>query len=268
MAAELVGVAFSIARQRLARFLARVGLRPDHLTILGVLFTCGAGVAIALGRPYWRVWGIPLIFLAGACDMLDGEMAKEGKLATRFGGILDSCCDRISDAVLFAGLGLYFAWMPDVPAGAARQANLTLLVLVFLGALWAYLTSYIRARAENSVPSCGGGFWQRGERVVTFFVGLVFVNPTMIVWILGLWPATTVAHRFWRARRASALVEAGQSDAVATLQPKGLLGVLLWRWDRHGLPFDLHIGVPILMLALGNIPATFDPLRRLLEASG
>jgi phosphatidylglycerophosphate synthase len=192
-------------------------------------------------------------------------VAKTGNLASRFGGILDSCCDRISDAALFAGLGLYFAWMPDVPAGGARQANLTLLALVFLGTLWAFLTSYIKARAENSVPSCGGGFWQRGERVVTFFVGLVFVNPTMIVWILGLWPVTTVAHRLWRAHRASALVEAGQSDAVATLQPRGLPAILLWRWDRHGLLFDVHIGVPILMLAIWKIPATFDPLRQLLE---
>jgi CDP-diacylglycerol--glycerol-3-phosphate 3-phosphatidyltransferase len=262
MAAEFIGFALQSVRERLARLLVRAGLRPDHVTVLGVLFTAGAGIAIAAGRPYWRPWGLALLLLAGACDMLDGSMAKVGNLGTRFGGILDSCCDRISDFALYAGLALYFAAQPDATDAAARQPNLTLILLAFLGMGWAFLISYIKARAENTVPSCGGGFWQRGERVVTVLIGLAFMHLTTIVWILGLWPITTVAHRLWRARRTAAMMGSAGAVGETEVQPKGLLAVVLWRWGRKGLPFDIHIGVPILMLIFWDIPP-IDPLRQL-----
>jgi phosphatidylglycerophosphate synthase len=201
--------------------------------------------------------------MAGACDMLDGTMAKLGNLQSRFGGILDSCCDRVSDFALYAGAGGYFLLHPGVAADGSPQPNLTLVLLAAMGFLWGFLISYIKARAENVVPSCGGGFWQRGERVVTFLTGLTFCHLTTIVWILGIWPLATVAHRLWRARRACAMGPGASAEAIEALRPQGWLALVLWKWDRRGIPFDIHVGIPILMLALWDIPAA-DPLREFL----
>jgi phosphatidylglycerophosphate synthase len=188
-------------------------------------------------------------------------MAKLGGRITRFGGILDSVCDRVSDAALFLGALFYFVLRPGAP-GAGTGPNLTAAVLAGAGLVWAYLTSYTKARAENVVPGGSGGFWQRGERVVTFLIGTAFAHVATIVWILGLWPLATVAHRVWRAREECHRLDRGEV-ADEPIRPRGILAVLLWRYERGTVPFDLHAGTVIaLLVALeyGVDLGTFDPL--------
>jgi phosphatidylglycerophosphate synthase len=250
-------------REGAARALLRIGLRPNHITLLGMTLTVGAGVLAALGKAYWP-WAAGLLVAAGACDMLDGTMAKIGAHGTRFGGVLDSVCDRVSDAALYLGPAAYFVLRPDGPPGAS--ANLTLGLLAAWGLVWAYLISYVRARAERDMHFCGGGFWQRGERVVTILLGLAFGHVATAVWILGLWPLTTVAHRLWRASRP---FSAGP-EAVSR-EPRGLVAVLLWRWKRGTAAFDVYAGTVIGLLVVLEwfVPvAEADPLRRLVEAIG
>jgi len=261
MISEWIGRGVSPVRNSLARGLLRVGLRPNHVTILGMLLTVGAGVSVAAGKAWWP-WAVGLVVAAGACDMLDGAMAQLGGVKSRFGGVLDSICDRASDGALYLGPALYFTARPDAPGSA--EANLTLVLLAGLGLVWAYLVSYVRARAERVVPWCGGGFWQRGERVVTILLGLAFGHLVIAVWILGLWPLTTVAHRLWRARRACEAQDGRMDESAArAIEPRGLAGLLLWRWERGTVPFDLHAGTVIAMLVFLNLPEA-DPLRDLL----
>jgi phosphatidylglycerophosphate synthase len=250
------------------------------LTVLGMMLTVGAGVAVAAGRAYWGPWAVSLLVAAGACDLLDGAIAKIGRLESRFGAILDSVCDRTGDAALYLGPMVYYALAPDGLADA--KPNLTLLVLAGAGLVWAYLASYIKARAESEGAEGGGGFWQRPERFVTILLALAFQHLTTAVWILGVWPLATVAHRLWRARLSSAALggataglrpgvvglrpgEAGQgglAPASRPVEPRGLWGLVLWRWPRGSLPFDLHAGAVILMVIFWDVPAV-DPLRDL-----
>jgi hypothetical protein len=132
-----------------------------------------------------------------------------------------------------------------------------------MGLLWAYLISYIRARAAAEGAHAGGGFWQRPERVVTILLGAAFGHVATAVWILGIWPLTTVAHRIWRAWRACGALDAGHGTEAPAIQPAGLLGPVLWRWPRGTVPFDIHAGTVILMLVLWNVPPA-DPLRAVL----
>ena len=273
MISEWIGRGVSPVRNSLARGLLRIGLRPNHVTVLGMLLTVGAGVAVAAGKAWWP-WAVGLVVAAGACDMLDGAMAQLGGAKSRFGGVLDSICDRASDGALYLGPALYFTARPDALGPA--EANLTLVLLAGLGLVWAYLVSYVRARAERVVPWCGGGFWQRGERVVTIILGLAFGHLVIAVWILGIWPLTTVAHRLWRARRACAAQDgrmdesaarlgglAGRGRRARAIEPRGLAGLLLWRWERGTVPFDIHAGAVIAMLVFVNLPEA-DLLRDLL----
>ena len=263
MISEHIGRVFVHLCDRAARGLLRAGLRPNHITLLGMLFTVAAGGAIAGGPSAWHTWALGFLVAAGACDLLDGTMAELGRLHTRLGAVLDSACDRVSDAALYFGPVGYLVLCP-VDLGVGGRPNLTLIVLACAGLLWAYLTSYIRARAENVGIAADGGFWQRPERVVTILLGVACHNLATALWMLGVLPATTVVHRMWRVWRSDHAATGGAAPASA-LQPRGLAAVVLWRWDRGTLPFDLYATAMILALVFVDVPVV-DPLRRLLEA--
>jgi CDP-diacylglycerol---glycerol-3-phosphate 3-phosphatidyltransferase len=260
MISRQIGRFFGFLRDQAARGLLAIGMRPNMLTVLGMMLTVGAGVAVAAGRAYWGPWAVSLLVAAGACDLLDGAIAKIGRLESRFGAILDSVCDRTSDAALYLGPAVYFALASEGPDGV--RPNLTLLVLAGAGLVWAYLISYIKARAESEGAEGGGGFWQRPERLVTLLLALAFQHLATAVWILGVWPLATVAHRLWRARLSSSATLGGAADAVGPKEPRGLWAIVLWRWPRGSLPFDLHAGAVILMVLFWDVPAV-DPLRDL-----
>ena len=264
MVSEQIGRFFSVCRDGVARGLLRIGLRPNFITVLGILFTVAAGVAVACGRAHWRPLAVGFLIAAGACDILDGAMASVGKLTTPFGAILDSVCDRLGDAALFLGAVFYYALQPDAPGEAA---NLTLAVLAGLGLVWAFLTSYLRARAREEEADAHGGFWQRGERVVTMLLGIAFLHLATAVWILGVLPVATVAHRLWRARRTCPPSAGAAGGAVGEAEPRGILGVVLFRWRRGSIPFDIQAGTTIALLiflefAFADLAAA-DPLRGL-----
>jgi phosphatidylglycerophosphate synthase len=261
MISKLIDRLLSPVRDGLARALVSAGLRPNHVTVLGMLLTVGAGVAIALGPGFWRTWALGLLVAAGAADLLDGAMAKRGSLKTPFGGLLDSTCDRIGDAALFLGTAFHFL-VPDEADPAAR-ANLTLGLLAGLGLLWAYLVSYVRARADEACAQAHGGFWQRPERLVTLLLGLAFHHMTIATWVLGIWPATTVAHRLWRAARTCPAAPGGPPRPAPDLGPPGLAGVVLWRWRRGTIPFDIQAGMVVALCVFVDLPAA-DPLREAL----
>jgi len=244
-------------RDAVTRALIRLGVRPNHMSILGLLLTIGAGAGLALGRACWPAWVVGLLVGAGACDLLDGALAKLGGMESRFGAFLDSVCDRVGDGALYLGAAFYFIRLPDDPATAGARPNLTLALLACVGLVWAYLISYIKARAETAGGRGGGGFWQRPERVVTILLGLSFHHLPTAVWILGLAPIATVAHRLWRARRACAAAEGGEAPGDG---PPGFWGVLLWRWKRGTIPFDLQAGATIAALVFWDLPP-IDPLR-------
>jgi phosphatidylglycerophosphate synthase len=262
MISNLIGRLFSFLRDALAAGLVRLGVRPNLLTVLGMLLTVGAGVALASGPAFWRTWAVGLLVAAGACDLLDGAVAKLGHLGSRFGGVLDSVCDRVSDAALYLGPAFYFVVQPDAAQSGGARPNLTLALLAAAGLVWAYLISYIKARAETAGARGGGGFWQRPERIVTILLGAAFCHVTTALWILGLWPLTTVAHRLWHARQSCAAADAA-GGRVEDQEPRGLAALLLWRWKRGTAAFDFHAGAVILMLVFWDIP-DIDPLREAL----
>jgi len=266
MVSEHIGRAFSVCRDAVARLLLRIGLRPNHVTVVGMLCSVAAGVAVACGRTHWRPLAVGLLIAAGACDMLDGAMAILGKRMTPFGAILDSVTDRVGDAALFLGALFYYALHLEAPG---EPANLTLAVLAALGLVWAFLTSYLRARAGAEGAEAHGGFWQRGERVVTMLIGVGFLHLTTAVWILGVFPAATVAHRLWRARRTCPQADGRPARTPADDEPRGVLGVVLFRWRRGTIPFDIQAGTTIaLLVGLEFVWADldrFDPLRHLVQ---
>ena len=214
MISRQIGRAFSACATWWPARLLDVRIHPNVLSLAGMVLTVGAGAAIAAGQSSWRTWAFGLLVAAGACDLLDGAMAKMG--ASRRSSAASSIPSATGSATTpstSARPSISSASPTTGPSPPMGRPNVTLVALALAGLVWANLISYIKARAENAGADGRGGFWQRPERMVTLLLGLLFLHVGTAVWILGLWPLTTVAHRLWRAWRTSGAA-AGQAGPV------------------------------------------------------
>jgi phosphatidylglycerophosphate synthase len=164
----------------LARPLAARGVSPDALTAWGVLASAAVAVLAAPGGR-WPLAAVAVVVLAGLLDNLDGAVAILTGRTTRWGFVLDSLADRLSDAAYL--LPLWFLGAP----GPACVAGGSLMVL----------QEYTRARAGNA----GMGeiavvtVWERPTRVIltAFLLLACGLLPTHAVALATLGAATWIA---------------------------------------------------------------------------
>ncbi len=95
-----------------ARWLGRVGVRPDAVSIAGVVFAIGAAVAFSLVPDLPRSGGAALLLAAAAgiqlrllCNLLDGMLAVEEGFGSRVGDIYNDLPDRVADVCILVGAG-------------------------------------------------------------------------------------------------------------------------------------------------------------------
>ncbi len=171
--------------------LSKSGIKPDALTFTGLAINIGAAYVIATG--HFLLGGI-LILVAGLFDLLDGALARFAEKTTKFGAILDSTVDRISEAAIFCGLLVWY-----MPGGLE-------ILLIFAVLIGSFLVSYIRARAEGLGLECKVGLFTRAERVIVLAIGLLvgqFVDLAVVIalWILVVFVYITVVQRLVYLRR-------------------------------------------------------------------
>ena len=163
-------------------------IKPNHLTLIGLLINLGAAFALALGR--WKVAGIAIL-MAGLFDLLDGAVARCQKRVTSFGGFFDSVIDRYSDFALFIGLFFHYAY----------TAHPYLTLLASIAGMGSFLVPFARARAETVIPSCRVGIMERPERIIMLALGALFDWMIPILWILAILTHITVIQRIVYTRR-------------------------------------------------------------------
>jgi len=175
----------------IVRWLALSRIHPNVLTFIGLLINIWAGALFAAGSFRWA--GVVVIG-AGLFDMVDGRVARASNRVTRFGGFFDSVVDRYSDLALYIGLLVYYASID-------RFFYIVLTALVMTGSV---MTSYTRARAENTIPKCKVGFLERPERVVLIIIGALFLRMAQVLWVIAILSNLTVIHRMiytWQETR-------------------------------------------------------------------
>ena len=181
----------------ICRGLLKIGLTANGVTILGTF--CSVIAAILL---------IPNGHLFAAClaitgfvlfDLLDGTMARLSEQGTnKWGALLDSTLDRISDAAILGSLLWYL-----------EKNNQTLSGVVLINVLLGFLISYIKAKAESLDIECNGGLAERTERLIITLVaiGLAGIGFSVFLvigmWILLIASLVTVAQRFQIVYKAS-----------------------------------------------------------------
>ncbi len=172
----------------IARFLNRIGLKPNTVTISGLVGHAAAAYLIARGHITWS--GL-LILLMAPVDALDGTMARLRGEPSSFGAFVDSVTDRYSELVLFGGLLFYFL----------QQQNWWGCGLVYLAAAGSILVSYARAKAEGLGFDCKIGILTRVERYFVLIPALIFNIPMIGVGIVALFANVTAVQRVLYVRK-------------------------------------------------------------------
>ena len=193
--------------QRIARWIGRLPITPNQVTIAGTLLTFVAAALAGLGQ--LRLAGVVLA-LSGTFDILDGALARATKRSYPYGAFLDSTFDRYSEGAIYVGVAAYFLDHAD----PFMRWEVLACMLALAGS---FLVSYVRARAQSLGFRCDSGIFARPERVVVTVAGLVIgvwwvlfvvvaalavlTNLTAVQRILEVW-AQARAQR--RAREAAA----------------------------------------------------------------
>jgi CDP-diacylglycerol--glycerol-3-phosphate 3-phosphatidyltransferase len=167
-------VAYAVARP-----LAHAGVAPDAVTVLGVLVSALAVAAGAAGDG-WLAAAALVVVLSGLLDNLDGAVALLTGRTTRWGYVLDSVADRVSDLLYVLAL-----WAAGAPGAVCAGGGALML-----------LQEYARARAA------AGGMTEVG--VVT-----VWERPTRVIVTAAFLGSAAVLGEPWPAFGAWAWVGLG-----------------------------------------------------------
>jgi CDP-diacylglycerol--glycerol-3-phosphate 3-phosphatidyltransferase len=156
-----------------ARFLGRLGLTPNALTVIGFFGTCVAAAAAA--SQAWLIAGI-LVLVFGIFDLFDGTLARATGKVTKFGAFLDSTLDRAGEAIVYVGIAIGCI-VGGFNAGA---------VLAVAAMAAAFMVSYTRAKSESLGFTPGKGMANIGlapreVRIAILTLGLMLAPNPLVV---------------------------------------------------------------------------------------
>ena len=201
---DAVRVVLGRALRPLVRAADRVGLRPNQLTLVGLLLGLAAAVAVALGA-WWT--GLVLWLVGRLPDGLDGLLARHQGAASDHGGFLDVMAD-------FTGYGAFVVGVA-VAVPDARVACAVLLLTYYLNGSAFLAISGLAEKQARRVAAPGRslqfvrGLTEGTETVVahSVFAVLGALRPAAVapaVWVFSALVLVTVVQRVrfgWRVLR-------------------------------------------------------------------
>jgi phosphatidylinositol phosphate synthase len=180
----------------LVRLAQRLGITPNRVTVIGFAVVVVASVLIAVGQ---LLAGAAILVAGSLLDAVDGALARATGGGTPFGGFLDSTLDRAAEAILYAGLIVYFLRTDLDPIPPV--------VLALAALCGSFMVSYTRAKAEAIGVSASVGLAPRTERLVLIVAGIALAGLGLEIGLIGaigivavLALATTV-QRIWHVQR-------------------------------------------------------------------
>lgn len=166
------------AIQPLIELLIKMGITPNMITSAGLFLNFVAMSVLIYGAEFgdrndhsYVGWAGFLILFAGLFDMIDGRLARVGKMAHPFGALYDSVLDRYSEMVMFLGICYYLV----------AQDYFFSSIFAFVAMIGSVMVSYTRARAEGLGVECSVGLMQRPERILLIGLSAVFCGIFSLV---------------------------------------------------------------------------------------
>ena len=185
----------------LGKGIGKLGIRPNHITIAGLVLTLYAAWFL-YNKDIYYAFLIGLI--ASLFDGADGLVARSTGTSSIRGGYLDAVIDRYADCIAFSAL-ILGGWMKPIE-GLEFIAGEVWAIVAMAGA---FQTSYSRAAAERlGVSQESVGIIERPERWFILGMGLLIGEmlgdvETIITWVvafLAIFGNATVLQRmyhFW-----------------------------------------------------------------------
>ncbi len=114
---------------QIALFCAKVGLRPNPVTIISIFFGVGAGILFYPQQLWINVIGMLSLMFANSLDSADGQLARMTNDKSRFGRILDGVAGDFWFIAIHIAICLRsmeegwsaWIWVPGVVAGASHM---------------------------------------------------------------------------------------------------------------------------------------------------
>lgn len=189
----MVSSAFKPAVNRviapIATVAVRAGITPNAVTLLGTL---GTIVAAIYFYPRGDLFiGTLVISFFALSDLFDGAIARISHHGpSKWGGFLDSTCDRITDSAILGAVAVY-----------CIIEGLRIAPVVIASIVTGFLVSYIRAKSESYGIACTVGIAERTERIVIALTVIGFEGLgvpyalTAGMWLLFIVGVITVLQR-------------------------------------------------------------------------
>jgi len=174
----------------ISRLLAKMGVQPNLLSMIGFFAAASAGAVVAAGYVSIGGW---LWLLSGPFDALDGALARTTGRESRFGAFLDSFLDRYSDAAVLFGI----VWW------ATFRGEHIIVLLCFLTMFGSLMVSYARARAGALKISCRVGIFTRLERFIVLTFTLLTEQLLIGLVVLAFLANFTALQRMFHVYRHS-----------------------------------------------------------------
>jgi phosphatidylglycerophosphate synthase len=194
--------------QALAAGVARTGLSPNAISVLGLVF---AGVGAVMMLAHWWWVAAVCVQLRLLCNMLDGLVAVEHGKGDKLGGFFNEVPDRVEDVMLLLAAG-------HAAGEAARMAGLVGgATLGWAAALLAVGTAYIRQTGvAMGLPQDYSGPMAKPQRMFLLTVSLLAAEVVLLthdveaaratlgigVMLIGGGTAATLARRTVRLAEA------------------------------------------------------------------
>src|SRR6516162_9752436 len=219
-----IGAVCMFPLRAIIRICVALRIHPNVLTFVGVVINVAAAWALALGR---FMLAFVIMLVANIFDFIDGKVAHELQLQSKFGAFWDSTLDRFSDLALVTGLIFLYSRL-----GRSDYVLIAALTLIF-----SIMTSYARARAESLVDRCKVGFMERPERIVLFMIGAFTNRMAGVLWVILVLSILAVANRIYYTYLALNRLPLPSKDGLAGVFNRAFF----WTDDRATLPYDLWV---------------------------
>ena len=187
----------------LGKGLGQIGIKPNHITIMGLVLTFYAAWLL-YNQKIYEAFLVGLI--AALFDGADGLVARATKTSSIRGGYLDATLDRYADCIAFSAL-ILCNWVKPLPIEELEFISGQFWAMAAM--IGAFQTSYCRAAAERlGVSQEGIGLIERPERWFILGMGLligelvgnvetIITIVVAILAVLGNWTALERMYHFW-----------------------------------------------------------------------
>jgi CDP-diacylglycerol---glycerol-3-phosphate 3-phosphatidyltransferase len=150
----------------IATFCLNFGLKPNHLTLSGLLFS---GLFAFLVFQDWLQLAMLTYWAVILCDACDGHIALKLNMKSKSGEALDSTIDRWVDFLILLGFILFY------------RTSLPLLLICISALAGSFMVSYVSAKAEFFKAPIPRGLMRRVER--TIYIGAAVLLTPAVDWL-------------------------------------------------------------------------------------